>query len=111
MQTGSEFAVHAIESQLRVSDVNKDPNHNRVSDNGGPGGTILAATTQERARLAQSHIAPTSLQRRSVVQAARTSAPPSVTQREIVRSRPNSIASAQATVAHPRMSVPMQPTR
>jgi hypothetical protein len=107
---------------------NRNPNHNRVSYNGGPGGTLLAPSAQERARLAQTHIAPTLLQRRSLVQAARPpalehplaagprpyvpnvapaaaargyAAQPSFTQREPSRGRSNTV-SAQAAAPHPR---------
>jgi hypothetical protein len=44
---------------------------NRVSYNGGPGGTTFAPTAQERAFAAESRIPPTQVQRQNMVQAAR----------------------------------------
>ncbi len=48
---------------------------NRVSYNGGPGGTTAAPTAQERAAGAEPHIPPTSLQHQIAQQAIRNAAP------------------------------------
>lgn len=49
--------------------------HNRVSYNGGPGGVLMAATAQQRVRMAESHIPPTLMQRQQLAQAARIPTP------------------------------------
>jgi Domain of unknown function (DUF4124)/WXXGXW repeat (2 copies) len=66
---------------------------NRVSFNGGPGGTTAAPTPQERAAAADPHIPETPLQRQSMLQAANDSA-----------------LVAKANVAHPAVSVLHRPT-
>jgi hypothetical protein len=139
---GSTFAYNRTVSNIGArafrnvysEPVNQNPDHNRMSYNGGPGGTKLAPTAQERARLAESHISPTILQRRSMAEAAKAPAivrqafaapkpyvphepppaaarnyigPPAATQRENVRARPSNAVTTQPAVTHPKVS----PTR
>ena len=58
--------IHRTYSEVVVNNVPLS----RVSYNGGPGGTMTAATMQERAAAAEPHIPPTGLQRQIAQQAA-----------------------------------------
>ena len=80
--------------------------HVQVSYHGGPGGTSLAATAQERALALEPHISPTALQRHSLLQAV--SLPrPKPQQGPIRVSHPGPAADRAAVAAIPRsMSAP-----
>jgi hypothetical protein len=103
---------------------------NRVSYHGGPGGTTVTATAQERAFAAEPHIASTAFQRQNTLQAARqpvllqrTYANPSASASSAVNhtvsssSQPatsgapgvaaHSIAAARAVAAPPAVPTPM----
>jgi hypothetical protein len=74
---GNSFAYNRTVSNVdeRVfHNTYNEPVHNtfnRVSYNGGPGGTTFAPTAQERAFAAETHLPPTQLQHQSMLQAAR----------------------------------------
>lgn len=68
---------------------------NRVSYNGGPGGTTAAPTARERAAGAEPHIPPTSLQHQIAQQALRNAAPVA---------QPNSGSLTMAAMHTPAMS-------
>jgi WXXGXW repeat (2 copies) len=75
---GNSFAYNRTVSNVDASVIHHTYseaviNHvtiNKVSYNGGPGGTMTAATMQERAAAAEPHIPPTALQRQITQQAA-----------------------------------------
>ena len=79
---GNSFAYNRTVNNVDVSVIHNTYNEavvnnvttNKVSYNGGPGGTTAAATAQERAAAAEPHLPPAPLQGRVVQQAARTPA-------------------------------------
>jgi Domain of unknown function (DUF4124)/WXXGXW repeat (2 copies) len=76
--------------------------HNQVSYHGGPGGTTLAPTAQEKALAAQRHIPPTPLQRHYQVQAAALPRPVPQAPARVAPSAPGSARPAAAAAAAPR---------
>jgi Domain of unknown function (DUF4124)/WXXGXW repeat (2 copies) len=79
--------------------------HVQVSYHGGPGGTSLAATAQERALALEPHTSPTPLQRRNLVQAVNLPRP--LPQGPMRVTRPGPAVDRSAVAALPRsVSVP-----
>jgi hypothetical protein len=70
--------------------------HNRVSYNGGPGGSHFSPSAQERAYASEPHIAPTSLQRQSMMQAAKS---PALVQSTLVKMAPSAPSAIHANTA------------
>jgi hypothetical protein len=95
----------------------------RVSYNGGPGGTSSVMTARERAVAAERHFPPTPLQRQTATLAVRapalnapavvapraTARPTLARQREPARAPPASMASPQAAASHPSKPAPTRP--
>jgi Domain of unknown function (DUF4124)/WXXGXW repeat (2 copies) len=91
----------------------------RVSYNNGPGGTIAAPSAQELAFAAQSHVAPTALQRQALAQAARVPtlvAPrasyrvtpePAVMQQAARTREPDTLASSEPARPPSRVAAPV----
>ena len=75
----------------------------RTSYNGGPGGTNLAPTAQERAVAAEPHIPPTPLQRQNMAQAARM---PTLMQQTPVR-----VIQPATSTDHPSMAAMPKPVK
>jgi hypothetical protein len=98
---GNSFAYNSAVNNLNVNiirntyseTVANNATVNRVSFNGGPGGTTTVPTPQERAATAEPHIPSTPLQRQRMLQAAN-----------------NSALVGKASVAHPAVSLQHRPT-
>jgi hypothetical protein len=113
---GNSFAYNSAVNNLNVNiirntyseTVANNVTANRVSFNGGPGGTTAVPTLQERAAAAEPHIPPTPLQRQSMLRAANNSA--LVAKANVAKANVAKANVAKANVAHPAVSVPHRPT-
>jgi hypothetical protein len=97
---GNSFAYNSAVNHLNINVIRNtysetaadDVPFNRVSFNGGPGGVTTVSTHEERAVATEAHIAPTALQRPSMLRTANNPPP-----------------AAKTNLAHPPVSVPHRP--